>query len=94
MLFIGEKISDNTCSLYATFTMRNPSNLPPSINPLGYTGVASYAYARILALLERHGIEYVDIGGSETKSMDSAKERRGAVEKESYWAVYIPSSAA
>ncbi|KKT35837.1 MAG: hypothetical protein UW24_C0003G0038 [Parcubacteria group bacterium GW2011_GWA2_44_12] len=94
MLFIGEKISDNTCSLYATFTMRNPSNLPPSINPLGYTGVASYAYARILALLERHGIEYVDIGGSETKSMDSAKERRGAVAKESYWAVYIPSSAA
>jgi hypothetical protein len=89
-LFIGERISDDCVALYATLAMTK--KVPNELNAnyaKGYTALSQYCYIKIFDILSSHGINYVDLGGSESEELNTFKRQLGAKEKKTFWAIKI-----
>ena len=91
LLFIGEKTGASTVALYATFANRDQDTLDPHIDPTGFSAISQYAYLVLFSVLRDMGIQYVDVGGSETDDLNKFKRQLGAMPVPSYWAVALPA---
>lgn len=87
MFFAGERINEETVALYATFSLRDKNILPKSVDSKGFTAISQYCYLKIFDILYRHGIKFVDLGGSEIVELDTFKRQLGAKKQESFWVV-------
>lgn len=87
-LFIGERTGPGTVALYATFTRRSPGPLEGRVDLTGFTAAPQYAYLRVFEELQGMGVEFADLGGSETEPLDRFKAQLGAKEVPTYWVVH------
>ena len=87
LLFLGEKTGANTVALYATFANRDAETLDPGIDTTGFSAISQYSYLLLFKMLIDMGIEYADVGGSETEDLDKFKRQLGAAEVPSFWVV-------
>ena len=92
LLFLGEHTGGSTVSLYATFANRDPETLDASFDTTGFSAISQYSYLILFKMLLDIGIEWVDVGGSETQDLDKFKRQLGATEVPSYWVV-APTAA-
>ena len=90
LLFIGEKTGPSTVALYATFANRDPEMLPLSVDATGFSAISQYSYLRLFKMLRTSGVEWVDVGGSETEELNKFKRQLGAQPVPSYWVVAAP----
>lgn len=94
LLFIGEKTGDSTVALYATFANRDQELLDSRIDPTGFSAISQCSYLLLFKELRDMGIEWVDVGGSETEDLDKFKRQLGAAEVPSYWVIAPAAPAA
>jgi hypothetical protein len=87
LLFLGEQTGDSTVALYATFANRDPETLDASFDTTGFSAISQYSYLILFKMLLDIGVEWVDVGGSETHDLDKFKRQLGATEVPSYWVV-------
>ena len=90
MLFIGEKTGPSTVALYATFANRDMALLPAGLDRTGFSAISQYSYLVLFKTLRDMGIEWVDVGGSETEELTTFKRQLGATAVPSYWVVAPP----
>lgn len=90
LLFIGEKTGASTVALYATFANRDVETLGGRFDPTGFSAISQYAYLRLFKTLRAQGVEWVDVGGSETEDLNTFKRQLGAKAVPSYWVVAPP----
>jgi hypothetical protein len=91
LLFIGEKTGPSTVALYATFANRDQKVLGGRFEATGFSAISQYAYLTLFQMLRHTGIEWVDVGGSETDDLNQFKRQLGAREEPSYWVVAPPA---
>lgn len=87
-LFIGEVIGEKNVALYATFATRN-IELKDDVNTIGFSAISQYCYVRIFSMLQKEGIKFADLGGSELDELNTFKKQLGAVLIDTYWAIKI-----
>lgn len=92
MLFIGEKVAADKVAFYATFALRDTDVLPSHIDTRGYSAISQYCYLQLFNMLMKQGVEWVNVGGSETDDLDKFKRQLGATLEDSYWAVRLKQS--
>jgi hypothetical protein len=90
LLFIGEKTDASTVALYATFANRDVEALGGRFDPTGFSAISQYSYLHLFRTLRAQGIEWVDVGGSETDDLNKFKRQLGARAVPSYWVVAPP----
>jgi hypothetical protein len=90
LLFIGEKTGASTVALYATFANRDIETLGGRFDPTGFSAISQYSYLRLFRMLRAQGIEWADVGGSETEELNTFKRQLGAKAVPSYWVVAPP----
>jgi len=90
LLFLGEKTNTTTVALYATFANRHSAVLDSCVDPTGFSAISQFAYLLLFRSLREHGIDWVDVGGSETLSLDTFKRQLGATQRVTRWVVAPP----
>lgn len=76
------------CGGYATITSYDITRLDGLVkNPKGFNQIATYAMGQLLHNLQAQGIAAVQLGGSETRTLDDGKAKIGANPVLTYWAV-------
>jgi hypothetical protein len=85
LLFIGEKTGNSTVAMYATFANRDQEMLDPRIDPTGFSAISQSSYLLLFRELRDMGIEWVDVGGSETEDLNKFKRQLGASAVPSHW---------
>lgn len=90
LLFIGEKTDATTVALYATFANRDQETLDARIDPTGFSAISQYAYLILFRTLRDIGVEWADVGGSETEDLNKFKRQLGATAEPSYWVMATP----
>lgn len=58
-----------------------------ALDSRGFSAISQYCYLRLFNELMGQGIEWVNVGGSETEDLDKFKRQLGATLEPSYWAV-------
>jgi hypothetical protein len=91
LLFIGEKTGPSTVALYATFANRDQKMLGGQFDATGFSAISQYSYLILFKMLRDMGIEWADVGGSETVDLNQFKRQLGAREEPSYWVVAPPA---
>lgn len=86
--FALETLRDASVGCYASITRRNPSILPATVDPRGFSAIASFALIALCQELLADGFEVLDLGGSETAELDRFKRQLGAEPAPTDWAVF------
>ena len=61
-----------------------------AFDPTGFSAISQYAYLRLFQILRDRGVEWVDVGGSETEDLNRFKRQLGAGAVPSHWVVAVP----
>jgi len=88
-VFLGEQIGPTSGALYLNVAVRNPA-LVESLqirDRTGFSAIAAYLHAELFRQLASRGWQTVDLGGSETASLDRFKQTIGAQPLLSRWVV-------
>ncbi|RMH38158.1 MAG: hypothetical protein D6694_12675 [Gammaproteobacteria bacterium] len=85
--FTGEKIGQQTFAVYASFALRREEEILTSWHSTGYSAITQYMYLKLFGEFWQHGIIEVNLGGSETLSLDRFKRQLGAKPRQTYWVV-------
>lgn len=88
-VFLGERVGVRRGGLYLTIARRSPSMLDGLDigTRRGFTAVGQYIWSRVFFRAWEMGWREVDVGGSETKSLDNFKRQLGCQERPTRWAV-------
>ena len=71
------------------FKEQSIMELKEDINHIGFSAISQYCYVRIFSMLQKEGIKFADLGGSELEELNTFKKQLGAVLIDTYWAIKI-----
>ncbi len=88
-VFLGERVGVTRGGLYLTIVRRGPAIFDGLAieTPRGFTAIGQYVWSRMFFRAWRMGWREVDVGGSETESLDNFKRQLGCQECPTRWAV-------